>query len=92
MSGYRTVVVGTDGEADSLDAITNGTMAATTALSAYQQGFMGVEAAMKGLKGGKVCSVITEKGLFVSKDNLTEARGLLNSASPAQRYWESCFS
>jgi ribose transport system substrate-binding protein len=88
----KVVVVGTDGEGDALDAIAAGTMSATTALSAYQQGFMGIEAAVKNLKGAKVCSVITEKGLFVTKDNFAQAKDLLNSAAPAQRYWESCFA
>lgn len=87
----KVVVVGNDGESDALDAVQSGTIQATNALSAYQQGFMGVEAAVKHLKGGSVCSVITEKGVFITKDNLTQAKPLLSSATPDQRYWDSCF-
>jgi hypothetical protein len=52
---------------------------------------MGIEAAVTNLNGGKVCTVITEKAVLATKDNLTQAKAQLVTATPDQRYWDSCF-
>ena len=85
------LLVGTDGIADARAAIAAGAMAATYALPPFKQGYMVTEAAIKYLKGVKVCDKIEEKGLIITPANVKDAANLLNAVDPASRYWESCF-
>ncbi len=88
----KIVVVGTNGDPGAIAALQTGEMTATIALPPYQQGFMGIEALVMKLKGKKVCSVITEKAVTVTKDNVTTVKPQLITATPDQRYWDSCFT
>jgi len=81
------LVIGNDGTDEALDSIREGKLAATNATPAFIQGYIGVDMAVRTLKGENVPTEITEKNYIISEDEIDEAEELLKSVEEDDRYW-----
>ena len=66
------IVVGFDGQKDALASIEEGKLSATVAQHPFQEGYFGVEAAIKAIKGEEVDSRIPTPIEVITKDNVAE--------------------
>jgi ribose transport system substrate-binding protein len=87
----KVAIVGNDGTADAIEAVKNGTMAATIATPGYLQGFIAVSTALHHLNGKAVPDVIPEKSTPITKENVEDAESVLHGTEPEQRYWEALY-
>lgn len=80
-------VIGNDGTDDALESIKNGEMVATNATPAFIQGYIGVDMAVRSLKGEKVPSSIKEKNFIITKNEVDSSDSILKGVEPDQQYW-----
>ncbi len=66
------IVVGFDGQKDALASIEEGELSATVAQHPFDEGYSGVEAAIKAIKGEEVDSRIPTPIEVITKDNVAE--------------------
>jgi ribose transport system substrate-binding protein len=66
------VIVGFDGQKDALASIENGGLSATIAQHPIDEGFLGVEAAVKAIKGESVDKRIDTGTEVITKENVKE--------------------
>jgi len=66
------IVIGFDGQKDALDSIEEGRLDATVAQHPFDEGYLGVEAAIKAIRGEEVNPRIPTPIEIITKDNVTE--------------------
>ena len=67
--GAQTKVVGIDGIPDAIQAIADGKMFATADYSGHDQGYLAMQAAVRGLRGEKIPKQILLPVIIIDKDN-----------------------
>lgn len=70
--GYHMPVVGTDGISDMLKKVEDGTLTATVMQNTYDMGYVGVETALKVIKGESVRKNIDTGIDLITKDNVKQ--------------------
>lgn len=81
------IVVGNDGTDEALDSIKEGKLTATNATPAFIQGYIGVDMAVRTLKGEDVPSKIVEKNFVITKDEVENSDEILKGVEEDQQYW-----
>jgi ribose transport system substrate-binding protein len=77
--GAKIAIVGTDGNADAIQAILSGKLAGSVAQNPYDMGYKGVENALKAIKGEHVEKRIDSGAEVINKDNAQKKLDFLNS-------------